>query len=99
MRRAATLAVLCVCTGACSAPDSGGPPPPSRAAAQAALVSLPPIDAAAVLEHTKNLSSDRFEGRSPGSRGEELTVNYLIDAFTKLGLQPGNTDGTYVQQV
>ncbi len=53
----------------------------------------------AVLAHTKTLSSDEFEGRAPGSKGEELTVNYLIDQFKKTGLKPGNTDGTYVQKV
>ncbi len=43
------------------------------------------------------LSSDEFEGRAPGSKGEELTVKFLQDAFTKIGLEPGNTDGTFVQ--
>ena len=43
------------------------------------------------------LSSDEFEGRAPGSKGEELTVKFLQDAFTKIGLEPGNTDGTFIQ--
>ena len=60
---------------------------------------LPGIDMAAVVSHTKVLSSDLFEGRAPGTKGEELTVNYLIDQFKKAGLKPGNTDGTYVQKV
>ena len=45
------------------------------------------------------LSSDEFEGRAPGTKGEELTVNYLVDQFKKAGLKPGNTDGTYMQKV
>ncbi len=45
------------------------------------------------------LSSDEFEGRAPGTKGEELTVNYLVDQFKKFGLRPGNTDGTYIQKV
>ena len=45
------------------------------------------------------LSSDEFEGRAPGTKGEELTVKYLEDEFKKLGLKPGNTDGTYIQKV
>ena len=53
----------------------------------------------AVLAHTKVLSSDEFEGRAPGTPGEQRTVEYLIDQFTKIGLKPGNTDGTYVQKV
>lgn len=57
------------------------------------------IDAASFMEHVRKLSSDEFEGRLPGSRGEDLTVEYLIAQFQALGLKPGNPDGTYVQQV
>ena len=57
------------------------------------------IDAASLIEHVRKLSSDEFEGRLPGSRGEDLTVEYLIAQFQALGLKPGNPDGTYVQQV
>jgi Zn-dependent M28 family amino/carboxypeptidase len=63
------------------------------------LDGLPDIDPNAVLAHTKVLASDEFEGRAPGSNGEELTVSYLIDQFKTLGLEPGNTDGTFVQKV
>jgi Zn-dependent M28 family amino/carboxypeptidase len=62
-------------------------------------VGFPAIDGNAVLEHTKVLASDRFEGRAPGSRGEELTVNYITDQFKQIGLKPANTDGTYIQNV
>lgn len=55
--------------------------------------------AARILERTKILASDEFEGRAPGSPGEEKTVAYLVDEFKKLGLQPGNPDGSYVQHV
>src|SRR5258705_12952985 len=64
-----------------------------------AMAQLPDIDAPAVLAHSKVLSSDEFEGRAPGTKGEELTVNYLVDEFKKIGLKPGNTDGTYLQKV
>jgi hypothetical protein len=60
---------------------------------------MPQIDHNAILERIKVLSSDEFEGRAPGSRGEELTVQYLEEEFKKLGLQPGNPDGTFIQQV
>jgi Zn-dependent M28 family amino/carboxypeptidase len=52
-----------------------------------------------MMEHIKVLSSDSYEGRAPGSAGEELTVNYLTGEFKKLGLAPGNPDGTYIQGV
>ncbi len=59
----------------------------------------PVISAANILAHTKILSSDEFEGRAPGSAGEEKTVAYLVTELKKLGLQPGNPDGTYIQNV
>ncbi|MEX0341052.1 MAG: peptidase M28, partial [Erythrobacter sp.] len=37
---------------------------------------------------TERLSSDEFEGRAPGTVGEEKTVAYLIEEFEKAGLQP-----------
>ena len=57
------------------------------------------ISAASILAHVKVLASDDFEGRAPGSAGEEKTVAYLVGEFKKLGLAPGNPDGTYIQNV
>jgi len=63
------------------------------------LSQMPDVDVNQVMAHTRALSSDEFEGRAPGTKGEELTVAYLIDQFKKMGLQPGNTDGTFIQRV
>ncbi|PYQ47655.1 MAG: peptidase M28 [Acidobacteria bacterium] len=71
----------------------------SASAAQTPLAQLPKVDAQAVLAHTKVLASDDYEGRAPGTRGEERTVAYLVEQFKKMGLQPGNTDGTFIQKV
>jgi len=65
----------------------------------AAPAELPAIDGTAVLAHIKALASDEFEGRLPGTRGEEITVRYLTDRLRELGIKPGNPDGTYVQGV
>src|SRR5690242_1860637 len=62
----------------------------------------PALDAITVADlnaHIKTLASDEFEGRSPGTHGEDLTVAYLTDQFKKMGLKPGNPDGSYVQKV
>jgi len=72
---------------------------PSVPEGHVAIGQLPDIDTAAVLAHTKTLSSDEFEGRLPGTTGEQLTVAYLVDQFKKAGLKPGNVDGTYIQKV
>lgn len=60
---------------------------------------LESITTGELLEHIKILASDQFEGRGPGSRGEELTVMYLEEKFKRLGLKPGNPNGTFIQQV
>ena len=86
-KHATKLISLVVLVAACS---KSGPVP---------MAQLPDIDTAALLAHVKTLSSDEFEGRAPGSKGEALTVDYLIDQFKKIGLKPGNVDGTYVQKV
>lgn len=52
-----------------------------------------------MLSHVKVLSSDTFEGRAPGSKGEELSVEYIASEFVKLGLEPGNPAGGYKQEV
>jgi Zn-dependent M28 family amino/carboxypeptidase len=57
------------------------------------------INAEDLLRHIKKLSSDEFEGRGPGTKGEELSVKYLSDEFKRMGLKPGNPNGTYVQKV
>ncbi len=54
-------------------------------------------DAARILAHVKVLASDEFEGRAPGTPGEDKTVAYLVNEFQKIGLQPGNPDGGYLQ--
>ncbi len=57
------------------------------------------ISAEDLLNHTRALSSDEFEGRAPGTHGEEMAVDYLQRKSEKFGLMPGNPDGTYIQKV
>jgi Zn-dependent M28 family amino/carboxypeptidase len=57
------------------------------------------ITAERILGHIKILSSDEYEGRLPGTRGGELTVEYITEQFKNLHLAPGNPDGSYVEAV
>ncbi|MDE3156419.1 MAG: M20/M25/M40 family metallo-hydrolase [Acidobacteriota bacterium] len=76
------------------------PAPATRSAATpAAEAPLPAIDGNAVLQHIKVLASDEYQGRFPGTKGEDLSVAYIQQQFQDLGLAPGNTDGTYIQHV
>jgi Zn-dependent M28 family amino/carboxypeptidase len=52
-----------------------------------------------MLAHIKVLASDQFEGRAPGSHGEDLSVAYLTQELRKLGLVPGNPNGGFTQEV
>jgi Zn-dependent M28 family amino/carboxypeptidase len=92
------LPVLLLTLSACSGPAQP-PPAASAPAARIAVANLPKIEAAPMLEHVKVLSSDEFEGRAPGTPGEDKAIAYIEDQFKKIGLKPGNTDGTYIQKV
>ena len=85
-------------TAACSNP-SEETTPERQQAPKLAVASFPDIDTKAALADITRLSSDEFEGRAPGSKGEELTVAYLTEQFKAAGLAPGNPDGTFVQRV
>ena len=101
MKRYAIVCAALILATACSRQEDKPAAPAAQAVAerQPPLASLPKIDGGAILERIKVISADEFEGRAPGSKGEELTVKYLEEEFKKIGLKPGNTDGTYVQKV
>ena len=95
-RIAWSLVCLVSLLAACSKPAAPGPPGIATDQNRSALASISTED---LLRHIKTLASDEFEGRAPGTPGEEKTVNYLTEEFKKLGLKPGNPDGTYIQKV
>jgi Zn-dependent M28 family amino/carboxypeptidase len=100
MRLPLFVPVVLMAMAACSGSKSPEPVGSSRSSpGHVPIGQLPDVDVDAVLAHTKVLSSDEFEGRLPGTKGDELTVRYMVDQFKTIGLKPGNTDGTYVQKV
>jgi Zn-dependent M28 family amino/carboxypeptidase len=68
-------------------------------AAKSPADSFAAIDGPSLLEHTKLLSSDEYQGRFPGTKGEDFSVAYIADQFRKAGLKPGNPDRTWMQTV
>ena len=66
---------------------------------------LRPASAAVTVEPTRltqtvrTLASDIFQGRAPGTAGEDRTIGYLIARFEELGLQPAGPGGRWVQPV
>ena len=71
----------------------------TTATAPAVAAASQAIDTASLLQHIKDFSADSMEGRAPGTPGEEKAVAYLTQQFQKLGLKPGNPDGSYIQKV
>jgi Zn-dependent M28 family amino/carboxypeptidase len=99
-------AALAAASGCTTVPTTNQPaaasPTPAAQAASIPAELKPALDSVTsdgLLSHIKTLSSDEFEGRGPGTKGEELSVKYITEQFQRLGLKPGNPDGTYVQKV
>ena len=57
------------------------------------------VDPERITVDVKTLSSDAFEGRAPGTKGEERTIGYLIARMQEVGLEPGGPDGQWLQTV
>lgn len=76
-------------------------------AAAAAFVLVAPLHAQTAIavdpdrltQTVRTLASDTFEGRAPGTRGEERTLGYLIARFEALGLEPAGPEGAWLQKV
>jgi Zn-dependent M28 family amino/carboxypeptidase len=96
---AALLALTVACTQTSPTNQTSKTTEPAAAIPSELKPALDSISAADILQHTKVLSGDEYEGRGPGTKGEELTVKYLTEQYQRLGLKPGNPDGTYVQKV
>lgn len=50
------------------------------------------IDTAELGRRLRNISADSMLGRYPGTRGESLTIGYLIKELTSFGVRPGAND-------
>src|SRR5687767_9655174 len=59
------------------------------AAAPLAAQTAPQFDPARLSRHIQTISADAFEGRAPATRGETMTVDYLVREFKAAGLKPG----------
>jgi Zn-dependent M28 family amino/carboxypeptidase len=84
---------------ACNREQPAPAAPEAPATAAAAHVFSPEITPTDFAEMVKTLASDEFEGRAPGSPGEDKTVEYIRAQYERIGLQPGGDDGTWYQTV
>ncbi len=65
----------------------------------AQAVRAEPIDEADLLKHIKILASDAFEGREPGTVGENRAVNYIATQWARSGLEPAGENGSWYAPV
>ena len=96
----AMLAVLSACKrdAADTATAADTPAAPAATPAAPAHTFANDINTADFAEMVQTLSSDAFEGRGPGSVGEDKTVEYIQTQMQRIGLKPGNGD-SYFQDV
>ena len=105
--RLLALLILFAGVAACGRPDpSAGKTDPQaggkavvsktavdRSAEEAALL----IDGDYMRSIVLEIADDRYEGRGPGSPGDEMARRYLADEMAALGLLPGADDGSWQQ--
>jgi Zn-dependent M28 family amino/carboxypeptidase len=93
------LLAATVLTAVACAPSDNGAARDTTVSAETLAPGLAAITSESILQYTNRLASDAFEGRAPGTPGEDSTVAYLTEQFKAIGLAPGNPDGSYIQPV
>ncbi|ALJ00019.1 M28 family peptidase [Rufibacter tibetensis] len=53
----------------------------------------------AIRSHIQYLADDKLKGRLPGTPGYQMAVDYVVQQFKGLGVQPAGENGAYTQQV
>ncbi|MBB3034211.1 M28 family metallopeptidase [Alteriqipengyuania lutimaris] len=97
MKRILAVATLALALAGCDAAVlSGGGD--SEAALDIPDVGVGDISQETMVDVTRELSSDAFEGRMPGTEGGRMTVELLTERFEAAGLEPGN-NGSWTQDV
>ena len=86
MKRLPFLGLLLI-----AAASSTAPPAVERA--------MKMFSADAMRAHDKFLASDLLEGRGPGTRGDDLAMQYIAAQFEAYGLTPAGDNGTFFQRV
>src|SRR5690606_32430039 len=106
-RMRSSLILLCagsLLLAACSQapapdPDATASAPGSTPGSTPDHAFKPDIDADDLRVMVSTLASDEFEGRAPGSAGEEKTVAYIQAQYERIGLEPGGDNGSFFQTV
>ena len=57
------------------------------------------IDTLTIRNHIAYLADDKLKGRMPGTEGYQMAVDYVIDQFKKIGIEPGGDPAQYTQRL
>lgn len=57
------------------------------------------VDTVTIRNHIGYLADDKLKGRLPGTEGYQMAVDYVVDQFQKMGIQPGGDPGKYTQKL
>ena len=97
------LLALCSLLFACGKEESAPAPAPESSVAAAEAGNPAAEQAATEIQGdymrgiVAEISQDSYEGRGPGSRGDEKARRYLEAQLAALGLEPGAADGSWEQ--
>lgn len=94
MRAWKAAAWVCVATGSITTLAQG-----TAAAGRSVQTAEETITASRLLAHIRELSSDAYAGRAPGTAGEAKSVAYIVAQCKAIGLQPGGAEGRWTQMV
>ena len=97
------LTILAACGG--EPADTAAPPRASVAPAvldlaggsRAAETAVATITADYLRGIIEEIADDRYQGRRPGSAGDEMARDYMIARLQQAGLEPGAADGSWEQ--
>jgi aminopeptidase YwaD len=92
VKKRIVLLALLVMTSACAAHRQSPADPAAAASADA-------ISERSVRAHMEFLASDALNGRGSGTRDEWIAVTYVASQLRRLGLEPMETGGSYVQTI
>jgi len=82
-------------------PEKAADPAPvaDATAVTSTLTTSAEITAADIGARIKELADDKYEGRGPGTVTGEKAADWIAAEMKRIGLEPGNPDGTYFQVV
>ena len=65
----------------------------------AGMASAQDFSAERISNDIRTISADEYQGRSPGTEGERMTLAWLQAQYEAMGLEPGGPDGQWLQPV